>query len=478
MSKTGQQLANKIGQLIEDTDNDRFSEQAKLDEVNEELVTYVSPTLRGYIRSDDIQLHEGAYDYDFPTDMMDVVSISTDNINGYRVVAMSYAELTHGDDLHQPFDIAEPSSWEPGSWSGSKYFVRDLTSDSQFILTPTYDPGTADNRYEADGFPDNASEGDFLTDTGDENAVWYCSGAYGGVKASLTWARTTTDLVFTAVAASPSYIQVAVVDGGATVAPAALVKSGTGTRSDPYVYTITGYDADNSNDALIALLDGDADLSADGSYDENESFTALAATQLTNHDNASLTWPRTTDDLVFFAVDTGTKYIQVAVVDADTTGTASLATVTGTGTRTDPYVYTFTLYSDSNSNEAIATALGSDANLAINNEGTTTEAFTAFSATALTNPAEAYWDEKVLHVRYTATLPELSLLTDELHSSLPQTVRETYCLAYLAAANLIGMDRGGDLTQAQIYRNRGSNQVLDSLAQRNRDPAPVSIAPR
>ena len=370
MSKTMQQIVDEMGILMDDTNHTRFSEATKMAQANTEIGTTVSTFLQCYVREGEIQVHQGEYTYTFLGDMLDIVAINMDNISGERIIQRTYSEAARSDDIHRPFMLDTPSTWEPGNWSGRKTFIRDLNSDNQFRLNPSYDGGTYT---ENDGYPDEASEGDLLVDTGDDDAVYYCTGDYSGGNAVLTWMRTTEDVVFSAIEEGTVYIQVAVTDGGST-GVAALVITGTGVRNDPYVYTFTLYDDANSNNAVIALLEGDLVLEASGT-------------------------------------------------------------------------------------------------------SATVEDYTEFAATALTNPAENYFVPKVIHIRYTATMPMLSLITDSTHSSMPVLASRSNCIAQLAAAELMEMDPGSDKGITQAYRAKAYKTMADAMAHRNRAPQPTSVGP-
>jgi len=475
MSKTMQQIVDQIGVLIDDTNHDRFSEVVKQAQANTELGTTVSTFLLCYVREDDVQVRQGDFTYTLPDDLLDVVAITADNISGERIVQRSYEEAARFGNLHRPYRIDEPSTWDTGSWSGNKYFVRDLNSDSQFILSPSYDGGTYT---ESDGWPSSFSEGALYVDTGDENAVYYCDTAYTSTGyAELTWGRTTTDLVFKAVESGTTWVEVAIVDGGASGSILPPVIAGAGVQSDPFVYTFTLYDDDNSNDAIIALLDGDDNLGATGSKASSETYNAFSVIALVNEGAATLTWNRTTADLQFMAVASGTTWIEVAMVDGGASGSISPPVITGAGTRTDPYIYTFTVYDAANDNDSIIALLSSDANLSASGSDDTTEAYTAFSDTPMTNAAEANFTAKTLHIRYTATLPELPLLADTLHSSMPAMVVRSNCVAQLAAAELIEADPGGDKTMAQLFRSKAFKTMGDAIGHRNREPLPSAVGP-
>jgi len=125
--------------------------------------------------------------------------------------------------------------------------------------------------YRQDNPPDSATSGDRWVDTYDLKKIWLIHTDYDheATQATLTIDAVdrpgSVDLVFTATAtgAEGENISVVLADQGAS-GTSALVKTGSGTRQDPYVYTFNTYQDDNSNDSIISLLSGDPDLSATG----------------------------------------------------------------------------------------------------------------------------------------------------------------------------------------------------------------------
>jgi len=126
--------------------------------------------------------------------------------------------------------------------------------------------------------PDTGIEGDVWVD--ESSYMYRCSTAYnsGSTEYTLTTERS-VPLEFVAVETT-AYISVAIVDGGSSGA-ASLAKTGSGTFASPYLYTFTLYDDDSSNDSIIALLSGDAHLTANGSDANNVTVVAQGATPLT-----------------------------------------------------------------------------------------------------------------------------------------------------------------------------------------------------
>jgi hypothetical protein len=125
--------------------------------------------------------------------------------------------------------------------------------------------------YRQDNPPDEASSADRWVDTYDFNKIWLIHTAYDFslTKSTLTLLAAdrpgSVDLVFEAQAlgnvGNNTYVQIA--DQGAS-GTSALVKTGTGTKADPFIYLFNTYQDDNSNDSIIALLVGDIDLAATG----------------------------------------------------------------------------------------------------------------------------------------------------------------------------------------------------------------------
>ena len=124
--------------------------------------------------------------------------------------------------------------------------------------------------------PDKASSNDRWVDTYDLNKIWLIHTAYDNEFVQSTLTIPSEDrpgaepLVFEAQAfgniGNNTYVKI--VDMGAT-GTSTMTKEGTGTRSDPYIYTFNTYQDDNSNDSIIALLSSDLELFATGDDSDN-----------------------------------------------------------------------------------------------------------------------------------------------------------------------------------------------------------------
>lgn len=140
--------------------------------------------------------------------------------------------------------------------------------------------------YRQDNPPDTASENDRWVDTHDEDKIYVATEDYDYatdyaelvVEAA---SRPAAALTFTAVEAGNAgrNIQVRITNYGAS-GTASLTKTGSGTRGSPYVYAFKVYDNSGSNNDLIALLSGDAHLTASGSSATQGECADLAATAL------------------------------------------------------------------------------------------------------------------------------------------------------------------------------------------------------
>jgi len=205
---------------------------------------------------------------------------------------------------------------------------------------------------------------------------------------------------------------------------------------------------------------------ADASYAAGEATLTVEAADL----------PGTTD-LVFSSIATGTQRISVSFIDGGASGTSSLAT-SGSSTREDPLVYAFTLFDDDNDNDAIIALLSGDSYLtATGSDSTSGASMTHFSATALTNVGELNLSEVEIHIQYYATLPPLSLEADTLHPSIPTLLRTDDGIAYLVAANLIEIEDGGDLQQAERFKRKADDSIDRATRHTSRKSLPGDVRP-
>lgn len=130
------------------------------------------------------------------------------------------------------------------------------------------------------------SAGDVFVDQFDEDKIYNAFVAFDltALKASVTvpvTSRPAAALTFSARTAGHFFGSIRIVRSGATGTSAVAV-TGTGDRADPYLYTITAYDDNNSNDDLIALLAGDSNIEATGASATDGAVIAVAYIDITN----------------------------------------------------------------------------------------------------------------------------------------------------------------------------------------------------
>lgn len=128
--------------------------------------------------------------------------------------------------------------------------------------------------------------GDVFVDQLDDDKIYLALSDFdvSAVNASVTIpasSRPAAALTVSARTAGHFFATVAIVDGGAS-GTATVAGTGSGTRTDPYVCTITAFDDSNSNNDLIAALSTDAYLEGSGASATDGSVTAVAALTLDN----------------------------------------------------------------------------------------------------------------------------------------------------------------------------------------------------
>lgn len=273
MAVTGKTIIEKAALYIEDTEFDLFTREEVLRELNSVQREHISTSKLGYVRRSLVELVEGQTIYQFPGDMIRLshAYIKKPSATIKTIVTERYMENepVQGDELA---------------------IYRERVSGNEFEFLPEID---VDNL--ASGLtgnvtrgkvPDTAVEYDIWVD--EEGVIHWCSSEYstGSTTMTVTTGRT-VPLVFLATETG-AYIEVEFIDGGAS-GVSSLAKSGSGTYEDPYVYEFTLFDDDADNDAIIALLSGDADLSASGSDATAVSVTAFGQTPLTRTHESNFT---------------------------------------------------------------------------------------------------------------------------------------------------------------------------------------------
>jgi len=181
-------------------------------------------------------------------------------------------------------------------------------------------------------------------------------------------------------------------------------------------------------------------------------------------------------DLVFQAITIGVQYINVAFINAGASGTSS-KTITGSGTRSNPLLYTFNLFEDNNSNNAIISLLSGDTSLSASGSDITNGTFNEFSSTPLINQGQAQFEALNIFITYYATLPILSLESDELHPSIPTLIRTSHAIAYLAASGLIDTEDGGNKDLVEKYEAKADEIISKAIGHRNKSSVPHDVVP-
>lgn len=267
-------IISKVYLYLEDTEREQYTEAEVLSEINSVRREYISPKNVNYARKATIPIYDGQEIYTFPSDIIRMTHLYFKPFAGKQAIGENYL------GSQEPTSVAELAIY------------RERVSANEFELLPAL---TAANLAVISGatgvcatgiVPDSGAVGDIWTD--EEGVIHHCSTAYstGETTMTLTTGRV-TPLVFVAVEQN-AYIEIAIVDGGAS-GTSAMAMSGTGTYVDPYMYTFTLYDDDASNDAVIALLAGDANLTATGADATAVTVTAYGSTPLTRTSESNWT---------------------------------------------------------------------------------------------------------------------------------------------------------------------------------------------
>jgi len=265
MSATAQQIIERVGELAMDVRHHKFSTAVKLKEINTIIKSKFAGLMRPYSRETSVNLKHDVANYDYPDDFLHNVGMEFTGYKGTsEVLVYDRDQYTH------------------------KMVYHNNTSNNQFRLDPVPDVEKyADSTtWYTDDIPSAATVGETWLDR--DGYILYCDTTYSAAAAELiVISRPDTNLVFNAVADGTSFINVAFTRGGESN-PASKAVTGSGTYDDPYLYTFTLYDDNNSNDDIITLLSGDAILTASGASSTNEStVTELGSTPLVNEGEAN-----------------------------------------------------------------------------------------------------------------------------------------------------------------------------------------------
>lgn len=143
--------------------------------------------------------------------------------------------------------------------------------------------------FRQDDPPEVMRKNDRWVDTFDENKIYVCTSDYDlrSLFADLlvgdSFRPGSVGLTFVALVAGNAgrNIKVKITHAG-TTGVSSLLKSGAGSRIDPYIYDFQMYDNENSNDRIIQLLSSDTHLSVSGSDADIADLIPIALTPLDN----------------------------------------------------------------------------------------------------------------------------------------------------------------------------------------------------
>jgi hypothetical protein len=266
MAVTAKQIIDKTQLYIEDHDAEHFTREEVLNEINSVRREHISSVNNPYTRKYDQVLYDGQEVYEFPGDLIRMTHAYLHILGTKRRIGEGY------------FESEEPTSVSQVA------IYRERVSSNEYELLPATTSELASRMSGATGniekgvIPSSGLVGDLWVD--DDNVINRCETEYsvGTTEFTLTSERV-VPLQFLAVETS-AYIEVSITSGGAT-GTSTLSKIGSGTYASPYKYSFVLHDDDSSNDAVIALLVGDADLTAIGADANNVTVVPYALTPLT-----------------------------------------------------------------------------------------------------------------------------------------------------------------------------------------------------
>ena len=274
-------IIDKVFLNIEDPIQERFTRAEVLNEINAVRREFISSFNAPYSRRFSQELVEGQTIYEYPGDLISVTH--------------SYLSLWDKKKLKEA--ILEDD--EPGE-NDVPAIYKERVSANEYEIIPEITvariAGNGTGTITRGAVPDSGLVKDVWVD---ENGIIYrCCSAYttGTTELTLTSGRT-TPLRFLAEDVT-AYIEVAINRAGAS-GTSALSKIGAGTYTSPYVYTFNLYDNNSSNNAIIALLVGDAHLTAEGTSAANVTVTPYGSTPLTQTHRAN--WAAFAIDMVYKA---------------------------------------------------------------------------------------------------------------------------------------------------------------------------------
>lgn len=290
MSQTLAELITRLNELVSDPKDQKFTKASKVRALNTVLQDLISSKTQTYVRTHDVQFRDGEYIYEFPSDMIEPIGITFQDMTGQVVANSSWRGLVGNLTFSSNAPYDSEIFWQNTAQNGGKFILRDIVPANQFVVTPVYTATDEGSTVVTQAtMPTSASEGDIWVDSLDnENLVYRASETYSSLtdQAELTVAAEhlagSTDLVFKATTLGIVNIQIVIT---VTAGVASVATTGTGTRSDPYVHTFSLPITDNSNDTIIALAAttvGAGAVTATGSDSTDGAMQGLSATSMEN----------------------------------------------------------------------------------------------------------------------------------------------------------------------------------------------------
>lgn len=273
MSQTRADIRTTLNIFVSDPNDQKWTEVQKNHFINQGLQDIVSSESISYIRTSDLPIRDGEYEYTFPEDMLEPVALMFQNIEGSVVMNRGWRSLLNSTDLGYLGTPSDPNVfWQIPRDASGHITLRDIVSDNKFIFVPYYtaEDYTSSTVTRGASLPDSASIGDVWVDTFEsENFVYAASETYTAAadQATITldaqYLPGTTDLVFTYDIPGVKHVKIVLEYAGASGSSSVAITGDADDRANPLTYTYSLYDNDNSNDNIIALAP--ADMTVTGS---------------------------------------------------------------------------------------------------------------------------------------------------------------------------------------------------------------------
>jgi len=263
MSQTRADVLTVLNALVSDPRDQKWTPAQKNHAINQALQDVVSSESIPYVRTTSISLRDREYTYEFPEDMLEPIAMMFQDIEGQVIMSSGWKSLLQSTDFGF-FNQSSDSSafWQQARDLSGHITLRDIVSDNQFIFVPYYEAEdhTSATVTRSSTMPTSASEGEVWVDQFEnENLIYACSETYqtttdqASITISTDYLPGTVDLVMTYDVAVVKYVEVVLVDGGASGTSSVAITGDADSRSNPLTYTFTLYENNNSNDDIIAL---------------------------------------------------------------------------------------------------------------------------------------------------------------------------------------------------------------------------------